>query len=975
MTKTPDNTPAPGEGTEREAAILGVVGDLTTDLHPGRAVPVALDSALDRDLGLDSLARAELLVRIEDAFDVTLSEHILARVETPRDLLREVLGAGGSKGPSMPLGSSGIDLGEAEAPPLGASTLVDVLDWHVSAHPDRLHIRLYDDDDDGEAITYSDLHQGAERVAAGLQRHDLRPGEAVIIMLPTGREYFYSFFGILLAGGVPVPIYPPTRLSRLEDHLRRHAGIVENCQAGILITQPDAKRIAGLMSSQAESLRTVATVDELSSGGGVPDRPALGARDTAFLQYTSGSTGRPKGVVLSHANLLANIRALGEAMEVTPADVFVSWLPLYHDMGLIGAWLGSFHYAMPLVIMSPLAFLSRPRRWLWAMHRYRGTLSAAPNFAYELCLRSIKDKDLADLDLASWRLALNGAEAVSPDTLERFGRRFAGCGFRPQALAPVYGLAECSVGLTFPPLGRGPLIDRVKRLEFTTTGRARPAAESDAKALKFVAAGPPLPGHQIRIIDSGGRELPERRQGRLQFTGPSATSGYFRNAAETRRLFDGEWLDSGDLAYIAGGDVYITGRVKDVIIRAGRNIYPEELEEAVGDVPGIRKGNVAVFGTKDAASGTERLVVLAETRKRDPGDREALRLIINGLAQDLIEAPPDEVVLAPPNTVLKTSSGKIRRAASREIYERGLIGKPRRAVWWQMARLALDAQASRLRRARSKIAAGLFAAYAWSLLLALVPPTWLLVWALPGLARRWAVARAAVAILARATGTPLTVRGLENLPSGACVIVSNHASYLDGPLMAAVLPRPVAFVVKAELTDQFVSRVFLGRLGAEFVERFDREKVLDDARKVAGLARAGRSLMFFAEGTVVRMPGLLPFYMGAFVTAAEAGVPVVPIAIRGTRSMLRDDSGFPRPGAITVTIGEPIEGSGENTWASALKLRDAARAYILSHCGEPDLEREGSPLPEPAAKGSEPSTRLGRPPLKRSGPRRRRRGG
>ena len=955
MTKTPDSAPAPGGGTEREAAILRVVGELAADLHPGRAVPVALDSALDRDLGLDSLARAELLARIEDAFDVSLSEHVLARVESPRDLLREVRGAGGSKGPSLPLASPVPGLGEAEAPPLGASTLTDVLDWHASAHPDRLHIRLYDDDGDGEAITYSDLHQGAKRVAAGLQRHGVRPGEAVIIMLPTGREYFYSFLGILLAGGVPVPIYPPARLSRLEDHLRRHAGIVDNCRAGILVTVAEAKRIAGLLSSQGESLRTVATMDELSSGGAAPERPVLGPRDTAFLQYTSGSTGNPKGVVLSHANLLANIRVMGEALEATPADVFVSWLPLYHDMGLIGAWLSSFYFAVPLVIMSPLAFLSRPRRWLSAMHRYRGTLSAAPNFAYELCLRSIKDKDLADLDLSSWRVALNGAEAVSPDTLERFGRRFAGCGFRPQAMAPVYGLAECSVGLSFPPLGRGPLIDPVQRLEFTTTGRALPAAAGDAKAIEFVASGQPLPGHQIRILGDDGRELPERRQGRLQFTGPSATSGYFRNAAETRRLFDGDWLDSGDLAYIAGGDVYITGRIKDMIIRAGRNIYPAELEEAVGGVPGIRKGNVAVFGATDAATGTERLVVLAETRKRDPGDQDALRRQINGLAQDLIEAPPDEVVLAPPNTVLKTSSGKIRRAATREIHELGLIGKPQRAVWWQVTRLALDALASRLRRARGRVAAGLFAAYAWGALLVLAPPTWILVWSLPGLARRWALAGAAVALLARATGTPFTVRGLKNLPPGASVIVSNHASYLDGPIMVAALPRPAVFVAKAELTGQFVPRVFLDRLGAEYVERFDTERVLVDARKVAGLARAGRPLMFFAEGTVSRMPGLLPFHMGAFVTAAEAGVPVVPIAIRGSRSMLRDDSGFPHPGAITVTIGEPIEAGGENTWAEAVRLRDAARAYILSHCGEPDLKRESSPLPEPETEESIPS--------------------
>ena len=265
--------------------------------------------------------------------------------------------------------------------------------------------------------------------------------------------------------------------------------------------------------------------------------------------------------MLTHANLLANIRAMGRATEVTSEDVFVSWLPLYHDMGLIGAWLGSLYHGCRLVIIPPLSFLARPERWLWAIHTHRGTLSASPNFGYDLCCRRLSDEVLAGLDLGSWRLAFNGAEPVSPETIAAFARRFTSFGFKPEAATPVYGLAECSVGLTFPPLGRGPLIDRVRRADLGEEGIATPADEDEA-ALQFVSCGRPLSGHQIRIVDEAGREIPDRRQGRLQFKGPSATSGYFRNPEKTQSLFQGDWLDTGDLAYSAQGEVYITGRVK-----------------------------------------------------------------------------------------------------------------------------------------------------------------------------------------------------------------------------------------------------------------------------------------------------------------------------------------------------------------------------------------------------------------------------
>jgi 1-acyl-sn-glycerol-3-phosphate acyltransferase len=933
-------------GMDNRRELLGIVRQLAEELHPElRSSPVNLDSSLERDLGLDSLARMELLARLEKHFAVRLPEQVMASAETPRDLLRllesrEQTPADTYRQPE----AQALQPMEEGQVPLAAATLVEVLHLHASTHPERVHILLDGYDADPARITFGDLLQGAGRLAAGLQHAGLEPGQTVAIILPTGTEYFYSFFGVLLAGGIPVPLYPPVRPTQIEEHLRRHSGILANAMVRILITVPEVKPVARLLKLRVETLRTIQTVNELSRPEAEFTPIPVQAGDIAFLQYTSGSTGDPKGVVLSHANLLANIRAMGQATATTPEDVFVSWLPLYHDMGLIGAWLGSLHYGCKLVIMPPLAFLARPERWLRAIHTHRGTMSASPNFGYELCVRRIDDKDLEDIDLGSWRLAFNGAEPVSPETITGFCNRFAAHGFQRTAMTPVYGLAESSVGLAFPPLGRGPLIDRIERDTFAGSGRAVPVEEKETPALEFVACGQPLPGHQIRIVDPAGRELPERQEGRLQFKGPSATSGYFRNPDKTRDLFRDGWLDSGDLAYIAGGDVYVTGRVKDVIIRGGRNVYPHELEEAIGNIPGIRRGCTAVFGSRDRVSGTENLVVLTESRKKDPHSLEELRKQIANITVDILGMPPDEIVIAPPGTVLKTSSGKIRRAASRELYEQNRIGAPKRAVWLQITRLALSGLAPQLRRMTARAADTLYAGYCWFLYGLLAVPVWMLVLLLPGRRSGWLVTRAAAKLLALLSGTRLQAMGTGNIPRDRPVIIaSNHMSYLDAYVLQAVLPIPCSFIAKAELAEKSVLRLPLTRLGAIPVERFDMERGKEAVKLLSKAAAQGRTLLFFPEGTFQRIPGLLPFRMGAFLTAVQAGIPVVPVTIRGTRNKLRSESWFPRRGSVSVAIGSPVDPAGTD-WGAAVKLRDAVRREILRHLGEPDLGDSFTPL-------------------------------
>jgi 1-acyl-sn-glycerol-3-phosphate acyltransferase len=917
------------------AVLLATVGELERELHPHQQhLEITLDSNFDRQLGFDSLTRAELQRRLQQTFDISLPQGLLMRSDTPRDLLRELRAEHRRARPLKEQPKIAAPRKTAPAP-VNATTLLEVLDWHVERHPDRPHIYLYGDSNEAETITYQALAQGAMTFAAGLEAHGLRPGQTAAIMLPTSVEYLFSFYGVLMAGGIPVPIYPPTRPSQLEDHLRRHSGILRNAEAPILISPPEAQAVARLLRSLVPSLQHVLTPAKLRERAATLAKPVVKADDVAFLQYTSGSTGAPKGVILTHADLLANITIMGKVVQATSSDVFVSWLPLYHDMGLIGAWLGSLYFAVPVALMSPLAFLAEPQRWLWTLHRHGGTLSAGPNFAYERCWRKIPDSELAGLDLGSWRIAFNGAEPVSAATLRGFTERFARYGFSPRTMTPVYGLAEAAVGLAFTPPGRGPLTDRIDRETFAKSGRAVPV--DGPQALEFVSSGRPLPGYQLRAVDALGRELPEREEGRLEFQGPSATRGYFHNPAKTRDLFHGHWLDTGDRGYIAGGEVYLTSRVKDMIIRAGRNIYPYEVEEAVSNLDGVRKGGVVVFGATDRHSGTEKVVVLAETKERNQTLLQPLREQVTGTATDLMGVPPDDVVFVPPRTVPKTSSGKIRRAACRELYEKGKLTAGTRAVWWQLTRLSLASARPLWQRTRIAATAYGYAAWALGWFGLLAPITWLLVVLLPtpGLRRR--VAKFFAHTFLFVSRLPVQVRGTEHLPTEACLLVSNHASYLDSLVLLAAVPNTFSFVAKGELQNPFMSRIFLRRLNTEFVERFDKLKGVADTQRIIGRMQSGESLLFFPEGTLSRVPGIQPFHMGAFITAAEAQRPVVPVTLRGTRSVLRgDNTWFPRRSEIAVIISEPIHPRG-NDWNAAVTLRDLARAEILRNAGEAEL--------------------------------------
>ncbi len=927
---------------ENEAAGLEAVLQILAELLPAPASHARLgaDASFDRDLGLDSLSRVELIRRVEDRFGVTLPEVSLEELNSARELWQAVAAAKAGRLGMIPRADFAPRV--AVGSPAGAQTLLDVLRWHAEQRGARRYVTFFEDHGDGPTLSFGELYARSSETAAGLQAAGIEPGERVALMLPTSQDYFFAYFGTLLAGAVPVPIYPPLRRSEIGDHMRRQRSVLDNAGAAMLITVPEARNIARLSRAMVPSLRDIRCVEDLAGNPAQLQHVARRPEDIALLQYTSGSTGTPKGVILSHANLLANIRGASRGVQATGEDVFVSWLPLYHDMGLIGACLATLYNGIELVLMSPIRFLTRPQRWLWAIHRHRGTLSAAPNFAYELCLSKIDDKAIEGLDLGSWRLSLNGAEPVSPNAVESFCQRFAPYGFRRETMYPVYGLAENAVALAFPPPGASPRIDVVQREALARTGSALPARADDPTALRFVCCGRAIPEHEIRIVDATGVELGAREQGRIQFRGPSATSGYFNNPEATRRLFRGDWLETGDLGYVADGGLYITGRSKDIVIRRGRNIYPDEIERAVGELTGVRRGRVAVFGSPDPGSGAERLVVVAELHPRHRVPASDLRAEINRICSEVAGSPPDIAQLVPAGAVLKTSSGKLRREACRTLFEEGALEHEPPRPWRQFARLLLEALPGFAFRARRNLGRWLYNGYAWSVFYVVHAVLWVAVMAWPGRVGRWRMAhRGAQAVLALIGATP-RVEHAERLRGLAqpVVVVANHGSYLDTVLMTALIPWPACFVAHSELGERRWARRFYERIGAVFVERFDVAESVRDAERVAQLLRSGTSLIVFPEGRLAVIPELLPFRMGGFLAATRAGAPVLPVALIGARDFMKGDRRLLRRVPLTIHVGEPIAAlpGAADPWDAARALSERARSVIAAALADAAVE-------------------------------------
>jgi 1-acyl-sn-glycerol-3-phosphate acyltransferase len=933
---------------DAERRVIEVVRALALEVGGTRAErAVAPRASLDGEVGLGSLEKVELLVRLEAAFGVPFDDRFLA-LDTPRDLAALIANAAPVEAaPAGPVPSAAATV-SAATPASPARTIHESLWNRAEREGDRPHAWLREDGGGEVTITYGRLRGEAAAVAGALAERGVRRGQTVALMLPTGLDFLAAFHGVLLAGAIPVPIYPPARLDRLEEYAARQSAILADAGATLLLTVARARAVAALLRPRVPSLRDVATVRELAEGGSSWTGPDGAGSDPAVIQYTSGSTGAPRGVLLTHDNLLANVAAVGDALRMTPDDVGGIWLPLYHDMGLIGSWLFCLHAGLPIAIMSPLAFLSRPERWLRMIHERRVTLSPAPNFAYELCARKIPERALEGVDLSSWRVALNGAEPVNAETVERFCSRFAPHGFRREAMFPAYGLAENSVALCFPPPGRGPVFDAVDRRAFEEKGRATPW-RGEGPPLRFASVGPAVPGHEVKVVDDGGAEVADRVVGRLVFRGPSMTAGYFNQPEATDAMrVAGGFLDSGDLGYRADGELHVTGRRKDLIIKAGRNFVPQEIEEVVSAVEGVRRGGVVAFGAARDGVGTEDLVVVAETRAEGAAARDAIEGAIVAAVSAAIGVPPDAVVLAPPGAVPKTSSGKIRRAATRDLHLAGTLGREAGTSLGTRARLAFATAAEAAGRAWTLARRGVYTAYLGVLGAAVLLVCWPPVALLRTQALAFSLGRRAAQVLFFLGGARLRAEGVEHLRGGPFVLCCNHTSFADVLALMALLPEGFVFLAKKEILRWPIVGSFIAAGRHLTVDREDVGKSVADAAAVTRALDEGTSVLIFPEGTFSAAPGLRPFRLGAFRTAVDTGRPVLPLAIRGARRVLRDKTLIPRPGPIDLWIGAPIPPRGEG-WSAMVDLRDRVFAEIASHCGEPRLDVVPGPPRKPPA--------------------------
>jgi fatty-acyl-CoA synthase len=522
-------------------------------------------------------------------------------------------------------------------------------------------------------FTFPQIAEETARRASALQGLGLSKGDRVGLIVVEPEDFVLSFLAMFRLGVVPVPLYPPLSLGNLDAYAERTARVLTSAEAKVLVASGSLQNILWSQVDKVPSLRKLVKAEDLRNGSSTPDLPEVSPDDMAFLQYTSGSTSDPKGVMVTHRCLVANCKGIIEdGLQIDPArgDKGISWLPLYHDMGLIGFVISTILYGIPTVFIPTLRFIKKPTSWMETIHKHRGTCTFAPNFAYALVAKKAKPADLERWDLSCVKAFGCGAEPIHPQTMREFTELFAEhCNLPASALLPAYGMAEATLAISMKPVESVMVTRKVNATEFQEGGVVL-EPDPDQPIDEHVSCGVPFPGHEIGIFAEDGTRLPDGLQGEIAFRGPSVTPGYFRNTDATTKSFRDGWLFTGDLGYMMEGEVYVTGRVKDLIILNGRNVHPQSVEWAASSVEGVRKGNVVAFSRPAAHS--EELVVALETRDTDT--ERIVQQVRQAIQRELALTVVD-VVCLPPGTLPKTSSGKLQRNKTRTQYLQGQVGK------------------------------------------------------------------------------------------------------------------------------------------------------------------------------------------------------------------------------------------------------------------------------------------------------------
>ncbi|MCO6431153.1 MAG: fatty acyl-AMP ligase [Deltaproteobacteria bacterium] len=528
--------------------------------------------------------------------------------------------------------------------------------------------------DGGESVglSYPDILHQVIHAAGSLRRLGLRPGDRFGLLEPDQHTFVILFLAALHSGIIPVPLAPPASFGGLDVYCAHLKSIVDVTGLSHILTSSPIKRIIDL----DEKARIELSSNVLSQAK-FDIEPASISRDSiAFLQFTSGSTLQPRGVTVTHGNLIANMHAIVERLAIRPDDITCSWLPLFHDMGLIGMLLTPIFIGIKAILMPPSMFLKRPLEWLKAISDGRCTISYAPNFAYGLCVKRVPDSELQNLVLSSWRVAGCGAEPIDYRTIENFCDKFKKCGFNARAFVPSYGLAESTLAVAFEDIEHGMKVDAVKRHSLAR-GVADPESGGNS-AVKIVCCGRPFAGHELMIAGDNLSPCPERVIGEILVRGPSIMKGYYNNQEATAAAMHEGWLRTGDLGYLVGGKLYVCGRKKDLVIIAGRNYYPSDIEAMVSQVEGVRTGNVIAFSISGEGV-QEELVIAAEIAAGIERGRELVEAIRSHLLETL-GVKASHVLLLRPGTLPKTSSGKLQRQRAKELYVAGTLASHSRTT-------------------------------------------------------------------------------------------------------------------------------------------------------------------------------------------------------------------------------------------------------------------------------------------------------
>ncbi len=551
-------------------------------------------------------------------------------------------------------------------------TFIDVLRDNT-VHGDRA-VTFVRTNGQERRVTYPELWAEASRRARALRALGLAKGDRVALILPEPDEFVLSFVGALTAGLVAVPMYPPATLAKLEAYGDTVRHVLSASGARVVVTNDTLRpliqdHMLGTRSAATRLVleRELSAIDPGSRDATLPD---VRGEDLAFLQFTSGSTSRPKGVMVTHENLSVNSHAIMfDGLRSTPEDRGVSWLPLYHDMGLIGFVVAPVYALVQVMFLPTMSFIRRPSLWLDSIHRFRGTITFAPNFAFALATRAVTENQAQTWDLSCLRALGCGAEPIQPDVLRAFLARFAKNGLSEGSILPCYGMAEATLAVTFHDLGKPLATDRID-LAAMKGGHAEPAKD-EAPTLELVSCGRPFPGHELMIVGADGAPLPDRKVGEIWLRGPSVTSGYFGDPESTAESFGGGFLHTGDLGYRAEGNLYICGRTKDLIILNGKNHYPQDIERVACTVDGIRDGQCVAFARRGGA-GAEEAVLVAESRRTGEAKQALVEAITQAVRAELGVQLAD-VVLIKRGSLPKTSSGKVRRRETKQRLENGQL--------------------------------------------------------------------------------------------------------------------------------------------------------------------------------------------------------------------------------------------------------------------------------------------------------------